>query len=65
MIDKTLQADNGTKSFILGEEPSKSEPIKHQLWKDVSESKLIEFVSITDAERIIQYMKEKEVIPVL
>ncbi len=64
LIDKTMQADRGTKSFILGDEPSKNESVKHQLWKDVNDSKLIEFVSIKDAERIIQYMKDKQVIPV-
>lgn len=56
--------DKKAKSYVLGEEPSKKEELNHALWKNLHESKHIEFIPLDEYERIIAYMKKKGVEPV-
>lgn len=64
LTEHTLNADKGSKSFVLGDEPSKTEKENHQLWENVRSAKIIEFVPTNESSRIIEYMKEKGVAPV-
>jgi hypothetical protein len=64
LVEHTERKDKGSKCFLLGEEPSVSEKAHHGLWKDIRMSGIIEFVPLNESEKIIEYMKEKGVIPV-
>lgn len=64
LTEHTIKADKKSKSFVLGDEPSKKEKANHQLWQNVHNAKVVEFVPTDESERIIAYMKEKEVAPI-
>lgn len=64
LTEHTKKADHNSKSFVLGDEPSKKEKENHQLWKNMRKTKIVEFVPINESDRIITYMKEKGVTPV-
>lgn len=64
LTEHTLKADKKSKSFVLGDEPSKKDKGNHHLWKNVHNAKIVEFVPIDESDRIIAYMKEKEVAPI-
>lgn len=64
LTEHTLKANQESKSFVLGDEPSKAEKQNHQLWQNVRAAKIIEFVPTNESSRIIEYMKEKGVAPV-
>ena len=65
LTEHTLKADKDSKSFVLGDEPSKKENENHQLWQIVRSAKIVEFVPTDESERIINYMKEKGVEPIV
>ena len=55
---------NKGKYFLVGEEPSKKEhPKNHQTWKHVSESHLVEYVDLTETEKIEEYIFSHQVTP--
>jgi len=64
LTEHTLKADKNSKSFVLGDEPSKTEKINHQLWKNVRSANIVEFVPTDESERIIEYMRKKGVAPI-
>lgn len=59
-----MKADKDSKSFVLGDEPSKKEKINHQLWQNVRAANIVEFVPTNESARIIEYMKKKGVAPI-
>ena len=64
LTEHTLKVDKDSKSFVLGDEPSKKEKENHKLWQNVCSAKIVELVPINESERIIEYMRKKEVAPV-
>lgn len=64
LTEHTLKADKDSKSFVLGEEPSKKDQVNHQLWQNVHATDIVEFVPANESDRIIEYMKEKGVEPI-
>lgn len=64
LTEHTIKADKESKSFVLGDEPPKKEKANHQLWQNLCNAKVVEFVPTDESERIIAYMKEKGVAPV-
>ena len=52
------------KYFIVGQEPNKTEnPINHRTWKNVKESHLVEYIDLSETERIQDYIVSKGVSP--
>lgn len=52
------------KYFLVGQEPNKIEnPINHRTWKNVRESHLVEYVDLSETEKIKNYIIEKGVTP--
>lgn len=64
LTEHTLRIDKKSKSFVLGNEPSKKDKENHQLWQSVSNAKVLEFVPFDESERVVAYMKTKGVAPV-
>lgn len=64
LTEHTLKADKNSKSFVLGDEPSKKETLNHDLWKSVRSANIVVFVPFDESERIIEYMKENGVAPI-
>jgi len=64
LTEHTLRIDKKSKSFVLGNEPSKKNKENHQLWQSVSNAKVLEFVPFDESERVVAYMKTKGVAPV-
>lgn len=66
-LTRAIDLENGSnpisaKYFIVGQEPSKKElPKNHQLWKQVKETKGLEFVDKKEIEIIEDYIKTKGV----
>ena len=55
---------NRGKYFLVGEEPNKKDhPKNHRTWKHLSESHLVEYVDLTETERIEDYIFSNQVIP--
>lgn len=55
---------NKGKYFIVGQEPNKIEnPSNHRTWKHVRESHLVEYVDLTETEKIQEYIISKGVSP--
>lgn len=63
LTEHTYRLDKDSKSFVLGNEPSKKEKENHDMWRNVRNAGIIEFVPTDEAERIISYMKTKGVMP--
>ncbi|MEZ4787643.1 MAG: hypothetical protein R2790_07165 [Flavobacterium haoranii] len=52
------------KYFLVGEEPNKIEnPANHRTWKHVRESHLIEYIDLSETEKIKEYILSKGVTP--
>ncbi|MFD2600777.1 hypothetical protein [Flavobacterium suzhouense] len=52
------------KYFIVGEEPNKKEfPQNHRTWKNVKDSKLVDYVNSNEIEKIADYIEKKDVTP--
>jgi hypothetical protein len=64
LTEHTIRVDKKSKSFVLGDEPSKKDKENHQLWQNIRKAKIVEFVPMNESERIIAYMKEKGVAPI-
>lgn len=60
----TEMADKGSKCFLLGDEPSKELSFNHQIWDNARKHQNIDFVPISESERIVEFLKEKGVIPI-
>lgn len=55
---------NKGKYFIVGQEPNKIEnPSNHRTWEHVRESHLVEYVDLTETEKIQEYIISKGVSP--
>ncbi len=55
---------NKGKYFLVGQEPSKIEnPTNHRTWKHVRESHLVEYVDLSETEKIKDYIVSKGVTP--
>ena len=55
---------NKGKYFIVGQEPHKKEhPKNHKTWKHVRESHLVEYVDLSETEKIKEYIYENQVTP--
>lgn len=55
---------NKGKYFLVGQEPSKIEnPTNHRTWKHVRESHLVEYVDLSETEKIKDYIVSKGVSP--
>ena len=64
LTEHTLKIDKNSKSFVVGNEPSKSDKENHELWKKVMEAVFLEFVPTDESDKILSYMKENGVAPV-
>ena len=64
LVEKTNRSDSKSKSFIIGDEPSKNDKEHHQIYKDLYQANLVEIISLNESERIIDYMKEQGVGPI-
>jgi hypothetical protein len=52
------------KYFLVGQEPNKIEnPSNHRTWKNVRESHLVEYIDLSETEKIKNYIIEKGVTP--
>lgn len=52
------------KYFLVGQEPNKIEnPANHRTWKHVRESHLVEYIDLSETEKIKNYIIEKGVTP--
>lgn len=52
------------KYFLVGKEPNKKEhPQNHRTWKHVKESHLVEYVDLSETEKIKEYIVSKNVTP--
>lgn len=52
------------KYFLVGKEPNKKEyPQNHKTWKHVKESHLVEYVDLSETEKIKEYIISKNVTP--
>ena len=65
LVEHTKKADSHSTCYLLGDEPSKQEKQNHELWKNIRQSGLIQVIPVEESERIIQFMKEKDVKPVM
>ncbi len=65
LTEHTLKVDQESKSFVLGDEPTRELSVNHQLWQNIRKTNLVEFVPVNESERIIEYMKEKGVAPIV
>jgi hypothetical protein len=65
LVDHTEKIDKNSKCYILGNEPSKNDAPQHSLWNTIRNSKLVEVVPLEESEKIISYMKEKGVEPIV
>ena len=55
---------NRGKYFLIGKEPNKNEYYQnHKIWKHVKDSHLVDYIDISDIERISDYISEKNVKP--
>lgn len=55
---------NKGKYFLVGQEPCKIEnPVNHRTWKHVRESHLVEYVDLSETEKIKDYIISKGVTP--
>lgn len=64
LVEKTGNVDSKSKSFIVGNEPSKKEELNHKIWLDLRKTKLVEVISLDESEQIIEYMEQKGVMPI-
>ena len=64
LTDHVLKADKKSKSFVLGDEPAKKDKENHQLWKNIYNAKIVEFVPTSEFDKIIEFMKERGVAPI-
>lgn len=56
--------DDKGKYFLVGQEPNKKEfPQNHKTWKHVKESHLVEYVDLSEIEKIQRYIIDKNVTP--
>lgn len=57
-------SENKGKYFLVGQEPCKKEnPSNHRTWKHVRESHLVEYIDLSETERIKDYIISKGVSP--
>ena len=63
LVEKTKKIDSESKSFIVGDEPIKSEVVNHQIWSDLRASNLVEMVSVDESAKVIDYLHIKGVAP--
>ena len=55
---------NKGKYFLVGQEPNKKEhPNNHKTWKHVKESHLVEYIDLSETEKIQEYIISKDVTP--
>ena len=54
-----------SKGFVLTSEPDKKEKKQHDIWSQLRSSKLFEYVDLSEAEKIIQYAEEHNVLPLV
>jgi hypothetical protein len=58
-------SDKNAKCFLIGEEPNKKLGLNHEIWNNARNAKNIEFVSIDESEKVIEYLIKKGVTPIL
>lgn len=61
----TEMNDKDAKCFLLGEEPNKKLTLNHEMWNNARTLKNIEFVPINESEKVIDYLVEKGVSPII
>lgn len=49
--------------FIIGKEPSKKQTENHVLWNQIRSSKFLEYVDVSEVEKIEEYVEKHEVTP--
>lgn len=64
-LSKFSQSLYKPKCFIIGEEPEKSNKQSHSIWKLINDSIDFDFTPINETEKIIEYIKEHEVKPII
>lgn len=65
LIEHTEKADKNSTCFVLGDEPSKKEKQNHLFWSSLRSSKIVEMVPLDESDRIIDFMKQKGVEPIV
>lgn len=66
LIDAMRSENGGSQCFILGKEPNKTIfKNQHKLWRNVYDSKEIEFVDTDEHERVANYMELHDVKPIV
>jgi hypothetical protein len=61
----TEMNDERAKCFLLGEEPSKKLILNHEMWDNARNAKNIEFVSLNESQKVIDYLVENQVSPIV
>lgn len=61
----TEMNDKSAKCFLLGEEPDSHLTQNHEIWNNARSARNIEFVPIQESEKVIVYLEEKGVQPVI
>jgi len=54
-----------SKKFIISKEPNKRFKLQHQIWGNLKSSEWLEYVDISEVERLKQYAEKHEVEPLL
>ncbi|MBU3658698.1 MAG: hypothetical protein FGM14_02410 [Flavobacteriales bacterium] len=65
LVEQTAKADVLSQNFLLGEEPLFENTQQHDIWNEIRKFNLIEFVPFNESQRIINYMIEKGVEPIV
>lgn len=63
---KTTYAENKIflKDFIIAEEPERQNfPKQHDIWKQLRDSNILNYLDLSESEKLISYAKEHGVIP--
>jgi hypothetical protein len=51
------------KQFVLGQEPDKNLPVNHHIWENIREIGNIDYLDLSEAEKVLEYAKDHEVKP--
>lgn len=54
---------NCHKDFLLAKEPSKKLKKQHEIWTEIKENRLFEYVDMSESDRIVEYAEENGVVP--
>src|SRR5579871_721185 len=54
-----------SKGFVVAQEPSKNDIKQHQIWTELKKAKWLEYVDISEGEKVIKYAEKHNVQPLI